>query len=194
MAKKTESIWKENIWNVPNLLTLIRLLLVPVYWVLFMQGHRHEALAVFLAASVTDILDGWIARKYHLITNVGKLLDPLADKIMVISVMLSHVLRGVIPWAVLAVLAAKEITMLVGGIILLREGVVVYAEKTGKIAQALTVSALVLCFFAEEFTALGFPAHLIVLAVAMILTLCALFFYTRQALQKHHAVKSGTAE
>lgn len=185
---------KENILNVPNLLTLIRLLLVPVYWVLFLRGQRHEALAVFLVASLTDILDGRIARKYNLVTSFGKLMDPLADKIMVISVMLSHVLRGVISWAVLAVLAAKEITMVVGGIILLRVGVVVYAKATGKIAQAAMVTALVLCFFDEEFYALGCPVHLIVLAIAVMLTLCALTLYTREALQKYHAAKGGAAE
>ena len=73
--------------NVPNVLTLIRLLLVPVYIALFAMGDRYAALTVFLLASLTDMLDGQIARKYGLVTDFGKLMDPLADKIMVVTAM-----------------------------------------------------------------------------------------------------------
>ena len=172
---------RENIWNVPNVLTMIRMLLIPVYWVLFMQEKRYIALAVFIAASLTDLLDGYIARKYHLITSFGKLMDPLADKLMVLSVMFSLALKGFVPWAPLVILLCKEGLMVLGGAVLLSKGVVVYAEKIGKIAQVFVVSSLILSFFAPEFQAWGFPAHLIVLWCAVVLTLCALVFYARSA-------------
>ena len=73
---------KEKIWNVPNVLTMIRMLLIPVYWVLFMNGHRFIALAVFVIASLTDLADGYIARKYHLITDFGKLMDKFRNVII----------------------------------------------------------------------------------------------------------------
>ena len=174
---------KENIWNVPNLLTMLRMVLIPVYWVLFMRDRRIAALIVFVIASITDFLDGRIARKYNLITNFGKLFDPLADKLMVLSVMLGFVIKGVIPWPIMAIVLAKEGTMLLGGTLMLKRGFVVYAEMIGKVAQVAMLTGLILCFFEEKFTALGVPVHLIVLWLAVALTLAALVFYVRRALQ-----------
>lgn len=178
---------KEKIWNVPNVLTMIRMLLIPVYWVLFMNGHRFIALAVFVIASLTDLADGYIARKYHLITDFGKLMDPLADKLMVLSVMLSLALKNYVPWAPLVILLCKEGLMVLGGVVLLKKGVVVFAEKIGKYAQTLVVSSLLLSFFAPEFLNMGFALHLIVLWCAVALTLCALIFYGRSAIEKYKA-------
>lgn len=174
---------KENIWNVPNVLTMLRMALIPVYWVLFMRDQRIAALVVFAVASITDFLDGRIARKYNLITDFGKLFDPLADKLMVLSVLLGFVLKGVIPWYALAIVLVKEGIMLVGGTLMLKRGFVVYAEMIGKVAQTAMLLALILCFFEEQFTALGVPVHLIVLGCAVALTLAALVFYVRRALQ-----------
>lgn len=174
---------REKIWNVPNVLTMIRALLIPVYWVVFMNGNRYLALAIFIVASATDLLDGYIARKYHLITNFGKLMDPLADKLMVLSVMLSLAIRGWLPWAALIILLCKEGLMVLGGAFMLKKGVVVYAEKIGKYAQALVVSSLVLSFFAEDWFH-TFPLHLIVLWCAVALTLCALGFYGKRAIDR----------
>ena len=189
MARK-----KENIWNVPNLLTMIRMALIPVYWVLFMQDHRYIALAVFIAASLTDLADGYIARKYDLITDFGKLMDPLADKLMVISVMLSLAIKGLAPWAALAILVAKEITMVVGGLILLRMDVVVYAVKIGKYAQALVVASLLSCFFGDWFIEQGIlsaslPLHTVLVWCAVALTLCALCVYIQRAIRLYHEAK-----
>lgn len=174
---------KENIWNLPNVLTILRMLLIPVYWVLMMQGRRLFALGVFLVASATDLLDGYIARKYDLITDFGKLMDPLADKLMVLSVMFTLAQRNFVPWAPLIILLCKEGLMVLGGAVLLKKGVVVYAEKIGKYAQVLVVSSLVLSFFAPEFASLGFPVHLALMWCAVALTLCALGFYGKNGLR-----------
>lgn len=175
---------KEKIWNVPNILTMIRMLLIPVYWYVFLSGHTGWALFVFAVASMTDLADGYIARKYQLITNFGKLMDPLADKLMVLSVMLSLVIRGMAPWPALLILLCKEATMVLGGWLLYKKGVVVYSEKIGKAAQAMMVIGLVLCFFGGWLTEnLGFPLHAVVLWCAVALTLAALYFYTRKALR-----------
>lgn len=182
---------KENIWNVPNILTMIRLLLIPVYWVLMMNGHDYIALAVYIVASLTDLADGYIARKYNLITDFGKLLDPLADKLMVLSVMLSLVLRGILPALPLIILAVKEGLMVLGGVFMLKKGVVVYSQKIGKYAQFGVVCALILSFFHAFFTRIGFPLHVILLWVSVALTLCALVFYAGQCVKQLKEKKQG---
>jgi CDP-diacylglycerol--glycerol-3-phosphate 3-phosphatidyltransferase len=88
----------ENIWNVPNILTIFRIALIPVYIVFYRKGDYYVALTVFLVASLTDFLDGKIARKHHLVTSFGKLADPLADKLMCITVLLSFTFSGTAQW------------------------------------------------------------------------------------------------
>lgn len=182
---------KENIWNVPNVLTMIRMLLIPVYWFLILNGRLYAALAVFAIASLTDIADGFIARRYSLITNFGKLMDPLADKLMSVSVMLSMVVKGIAPWPVLALLVCKEITMVVGGMILYRNGVVVYSIWIGKLAQGAVVCSLLSCFFHEWLQSqCGFPLHLYLLWIAVALTLTALAVYMTQAIRTYRRIKN----
>ena len=183
---------KQKILNVPNVLTMIRMLLIPVYWHLFMNGNTYWALGVFALASLTDVADGFIARKYHLITDFGKLMDPMADKLMVISVMLSLALRGLAPRAALLIFLCKEIVMMLGGAVLYQKGIVVYALTIGKVAQATTVMGLLSCFFAEWFeTHLGFPLHRVIIWCAVVLTLCALVFYASDAMKKYRAAGQG---
>lgn len=175
---------KQNIWNVPNVLTLIRMALIPVFWVLFMKDQRYWALAVYVIASLTDLADGYIARKYNLITDFGKLMDPLADKLMVISMMLAWVLAGVLPWLPLSILLLKELLMVIGGALMLKKKIVVYAEKMGKYAQLMVVLSLISCFFHEHFTAMGFPLHLILIWAGVAMALLAFGFYAGRAVQR----------
>lgn len=175
---------KQKILNVPNILTMIRMLLIPVYWFVMMSGHTYPALGIFILASLTDLADGYIARKYDLITDFGKLMDPLADKLMVISVMLSLALKGMAPWPALLIILCKEALMVLGGALLYRKGVVVYAAKIGKYAQALVVSGLILSFFGDWLTEhLGFPLHTVVIWCAVALTLTALVIYGKNAVK-----------
>ena len=183
-------MWKETVkenWNVPNVLTLIRLLLIPVYVVFFTHGAKYQALTVFLVASFTDFLDGYIARKYKLITNFGKLMDPLADKIMVLSATLSmaignSLIAPVIPWAVVIILLGKEMLLISGSLFLYKQGFVAYSYMIGKVAHCFFIAGLVMSYFHEFFlsfaTFLPFTLDLAVLWIAVALTLCALVFYT----------------
>lgn len=181
---------KEKILNVPNTLTMMRMALIPVFWVLFMKEERYWALGVFVVASITDLLDGYISRKYNQVTNFGKLMDPLADKLMVISMMLVWALVGVVPWLPLCILVGKELVLLLGGLVMLKKGIVVSAKKAGKIAQACMVSSLILCFFNEcWWEPLGVPVHLIVLWCAVALTLYALAFYVNDAVRLYKESK-----
>lgn len=181
---------KQKILNVPNVLTIIRMLLIPVYWFVFMDGHTEWGLAIFLIASLTDLADGYIARKYNQITDFGKLMDPLADKLMVVSVMLSLALKGMAPWPALLIILCKELLMVLGGALLYKKGVVVYAVKIGKYAQLLVVTGLVLCFFGDWLTShLGFPLHTVVIWCAVALTLTALVVYGKDGIRKYREAK-----
>lgn len=123
--------------NLPNKLTLLRIILVP-FFVLFMliEGSplfTASALAIFAIASLTDMLDGKIARKYNLVTNFGKLMDPLADKILVMSAMICFVAVDKAPaWIVITILA-REFLVTSLRLIAAGEGVVIAADKWGKI-------------------------------------------------------------
>ena len=183
---------KQKIWNVPNVLTMIRMALIPVFWALFFtEGCRYWALAVYVIASLTDLADGYIARKYNLVTDFGKLMDPLADKLMVISMMLAWVIVGVLPVLPLVILLLKELLMVIGGAVMLKKKIVVYAEKMGKYAQVAVVLSLVACFFHEYFVKIGVPVHLILIWIGVAMALCALAFYVRRAIERLHAAEEG---
>ena len=105
--------------SIPNLLSLLRLVLVPVFAVVFFQpapdAHRWAVL-IYLTAFLTDVADGWIARHFNQITKLGRILDPLADKLMTFTVIICITADGIIPlWAVV-VFFLKELTMAIGGL------------------------------------------------------------------------------
>ena len=180
-------------WNVPNVLTIIRLLLVPVYILLFALGEKYSALSVFLLASLTDLLDGRIARKYNLITDFGKLMDPLADKVMVVTAMFSmaigsKTISAVIPWAAVIILFIKELIMVIGSAVMLRYQIVVYSTMVGKVAQCMFIASLVAVYFHDWFAALCagwfMPLDLIILWISTALTLWALIIYVTRGARK----------
>ncbi len=170
---------KPSAVNLPNALTLFRFLLIPVFIYLMSIDQMMPALAVFIIASLTDILDGWIARKYNLITDFGKLFDPLADKLMVLSLLMMFVVKDIAPFAAIAILFIKEMLLMIGGILLLKRNLVVYSQRIGKIAQFVTVLALILCFFHKQFNAWGYPIHLYVLWTSVGLAILSFIFYFR---------------
>ncbi|MCL6457796.1 MAG: CDP-alcohol phosphatidyltransferase family protein, partial [Gorillibacterium sp.] len=86
---------RELTW--PNVLTLLRFLLIPVYLYIFFTGHEESAFLIMLLAGVTDVLDGYIARKRNQVTELGSMLDPLADKLMLLTVIFSLTVAGWIP-------------------------------------------------------------------------------------------------
>lgn len=179
-----------NIWNVPNVLTMIRLALIPVF-VLFHAAHREKvALLVFCVASLTDWLDGHIARKHHLITDFGKLMDPLADKLMVCTALIMQGLNGTFPVAAILIVIIKELVMIYGSSYLLAHDVVVYANLWGKLAQCSFILALVLSFWHTDFTAMGFPIDRVCLWIAVVLAGVALVDYTRMALDKLREIRA----
>jgi len=127
----------------PNLLTLLRILAIPVVGLLLtFPGPRQAwtAMFVYLAASLTDFLDGWIARRFGLVTALGKLLDPLADKLLVISTLLMLAVldrRPGIPGWLLVVIVGREFAVTGLRSIAAAEGIVLAADSTGKAKMLL---------------------------------------------------------
>ena len=133
--------------NIPNVLTIIRIVLIPVFIALYYRGRPVLAFAVYVAACLTDAADGYLARKLNQVTPFGKLMDPLADKLMQLSMMLCLASTGHMPWWVLIVLLTKEIVMVTGGTLLLKKrDVVVMSNWSGKAATVLLILAIVAIF------------------------------------------------
>lgn len=131
--------------NVPNILTVIRLLLIPSFaYFLYIESYR-IAVLLFVLSGITDILDGYIARKYNLITSWGKLADPLADKLMQITALIILTIQGNIPTFILIIVILKELLMGIGSILLLKkEKYVVSANWYGKLATVVFFIAIIM--------------------------------------------------
>lgn len=111
-----------RIWNVPNCLSFVRLALVPVFLVLVISGQDVLALITLVVSSVTDYLDGLIARRFNQITRLGQLLDPAADRLFIFATLVGLVVREVVPWWLLVVIVGRDVLMLVLGVILASHG------------------------------------------------------------------------
>ena len=179
-----------NIWNVPNVLTMIRLALIPVFVVLHAMALEKLALLTFCIASFTDWLDGYIARKYNLITDFGKLMDPLADKLMVCTALIMQGLNGTFPVVAIIIVIIKELVMIYGSSYMLAHDVVVYANIWGKLAQCSFILALVLSFWHQDFTAMSFPIDRVCLWIAVVIAVVALVDYTLTALKTLREIKA----
>lgn len=125
-----------------NKLTILRVLLIPVFLVLAYTGHTHWALAVFVIASLTDLLDGYIARHYHQITDFGKFMDPLADKVLVMAAMCYFVEAGRMPGWALAIVLLREFAVSGMRLVAVEQGRVIAAAWSGKIKTAATMVCL----------------------------------------------------
>lgn len=132
--------------QIPNILSSFRLVLVGVFVYLFVSRQYVLSMIVYLTAFATDILDGYLARKHDWITNAGKVLDPLADKLMLFAVLCCFYSIGKIPLYVLLITFIKDLVMIVIGVVLYSKKVVVYADWFGKIATGLFFIAIILTF------------------------------------------------
>jgi len=139
------------VMNVPNALSFLRLLLVPVFVLVFFSdvpGALYWAAGIYLFAGLTDIVDGAIARKFNMITRLGRVIDPLADKLMQVAVFVCMAVKGFIPVWVILILAAKEAVLLVGGakILHVRKDIPssnIYGKAAACIFYAVTLAIIV---------------------------------------------------
>ena len=185
---------KKHSWiNLPNALTALRILLVPAFLIAFFNSPRDRqlpSLLIFLAAGLTDCLDGFCARRLNQITMLGKVLDPIADKLLTASVILCLAWLGAISWAVLAVIVVKEMYMGVGAGICLKKGVEVQSDIYGKLATLLFYPAVLLCWPWHGNAVLGGIGHVLVY-ISVALSLLAAVHYTRDSVKKWKEIKAG---
>jgi cardiolipin synthase len=142
----------DDLLTIPNLLSLTRIGLIPLFMGFLLTGQDGLALGVLVAAAATDFLDGFLARRLHQITRLGKVLDPIADRLMILTATLGLMYRGFLPlWLVLVVLA-RDIAMLVLGILIARHRLTPpRVTLLGKSATALLLIALPVLVVAAAF-------------------------------------------
>ncbi|MDD3409228.1 MAG: CDP-diacylglycerol--glycerol-3-phosphate 3-phosphatidyltransferase [Eubacteriales bacterium] len=159
--------------NWPNRLTLVRIALIPLLIVLMQFENtacRLLALLVFLAAAATDWLDGWMARKYHIVTNFGKFLDPVADKLLVLSTMIALAGLGRFPaWACIVVLF-RELSVDGLRLVAAEQGRVIAAGKLGKIKTTVQMITLIV-YLCENWLIGVYPMDQVLLWITVGMTL-----------------------
>lgn len=160
--------------QIPNLLSVVRLLCIPVFVLLFRLDYRLAAAGIFCFASATDVLDGYLARRNGWITNVGKLLDPLADKLMQFTVLLCLTLSfsgpsKVIATMVLILFSLKELAMIVGALVVLR-------VKNDTVASVWYGKLATVIFFVITITLILDPDNFALCAVLCALLVCTILF------------------
>ena len=172
--------------HVPNILTIIRLLLIPIIIFYVFTGNYILAFVFFTISGLTDIADGFIARKFNLISNFGKLMDPLADKLTQIATLTSLVLTNIIPIWILLIVLLKEFIMICGASFLYGKDVVVYSKWYGKLATVLFYIAIVISLLLKQFELIGIWKHLdlSLYTIALIATIFSLIMYIKDLYKK----------
>jgi len=170
--------------NLPNILTIARLFMVPCFVFCYVKGSDgtlvygvYYAAALFILAALTDILDGYIARKYNQITDFGKLADPLADKMMQLAAIACLTVYGRIAIWILCVFIVKELLLIIGGARMLSVfKYVVYSKWSGKAATVVLFVCIVSIMVFPEITKLQATW---MMGICVIFTLIALFNYIK---------------
>ena len=166
--------------NLPNKLTVLRICMIPFFFFFLLyeggasRNMRILADILFIAASLTDLLDGKIARKYNLVTNFGKFMDPLADKLLVCSALICLIELGQLPAWVVIIIISREFIISGFRLVAADNGIVIAASYWGKFKTVFQMTAVILLIF--NIPSLALLTN-IVLAVAVVLTVVSLADY-----------------
>lgn len=184
------------LWNIANILTLVRILLVPLFVLAFVHdggrdtGWRLAAAAVFFLASATDRLDGQLARKYRLITDVGKIADPIADKALIGAALICLSLQHELWWWVTAVILVREIGITLMRFWVIRYGVIA-ASPGGKLKTVLQSLAIFLYLLPLQSTAWLEWSATVVMGAALALTVGTGADYVVRAVRLRAGARRG---
>lgn len=180
--------------HIPNILSVIRIFLVFVFvFVLFVFDSPFWAIIIFLIAGATDVVDGYLARRFNWITNLGKVLDPFADKLMQCTVLVCFWIKGLIPlWFVIPYFAKEVATLVFGAIVIRRRNVVVVSKWYGKAAVCLFYLTIVISAAFKDFFTGNQLAQILAFAPAVICTLAVFVAYFKHYWKlKKEAVSRG---
>ena len=168
--------------NLPNKLTILRMIMIPFFVVFLMlpigegAAHRYVALAIFVAASLTDTLDGYIARRDHLVTDFGKFMDPLADKLLVCSAMICLIETGELPFWIVIIIIAREFIISGFRQIAADNGIVIAASKWGKL-KTISQMVMIIVLLADFPGQAVYAIEQILIYLALVLTVVSLLDY-----------------
>ena len=172
--------------NLPNKLTVVRVLMIPFFvWFMLpslggeMAASKWIALAIFCIASLTDLLDGKIARKYNLVTNFGKFMDPLADKLLVGAAMICLVEMGRLPAWIVIVIIIREFIISGFRLIASDNGIVIAASYWGKFKTVFQMAMIIVLIAAFEGSVFAVVEQILIW-VSLILTIVSLVDYIRK--------------
>lgn len=141
-----------RVLTVPNLLSFLRLALVPVFLALIIQGQDGLALLVLVISSVTDFLDGLIARTFRQVSRLGQLLDPAADRLFIFAALIGLAVREVIPWWLVVIIVSRDVMLLILGIVLANHGFgPLPVHHLGKVATLCLFYALPILMLGQAF-------------------------------------------
>ena len=169
--------------HIPNILSVIRILLVGVFVYTMFFVNAYVAMIVFLVAGATDVVDGYLARRNNWITELGKILDPVADKLMQCTVLVSLYIKHIIPlWFVIPFFIKEIVTLVTGFLVLRKRSVVVVSKWYGKMTVCIFYATIVLSVFIEDVLRGNLPLTILVFLPAVV---CAVF--TLSAYFKHYS-------
>ena len=163
--------------HIPNILTVIRFIFIPSIVLALVYDNYLLALILFTLSSLTDVLDGKIARKYNAISDFGKLMDPLADKLTQLSILLTLAIKGVIDWWIVVILVLKETVMIAGASFLYGKSLVVSSKWYGKLTTVLIYIAVVSSCIIKIYGFYRFDIYIYALAVLFAIFSLIMYFY-----------------
>ena len=164
--------------HIPNILTVLRFFIIPFIIYYLVKDEYIYAFIMLAFSGLTDVLDGFIARKFNLITNFGKLIDPLADKLTQIAVLCTLLFKGVIPVWIVVIVLLKEASMICGASFLYGRDLVVSSRWYGKAATVLFYIAIATSLIIRLFS-LNFSFDIFIYYLALIMTIFSLIMYFR---------------
>ena len=178
---------------IPNILSAIRICLVFVFVILFFNEKIWAALFVFLFAGATDVLDGYLARRNNWITPMGKILDPLADKLMQCTVLICLYIGGFVPlWFVIPFFVKEIFTLCIGVIVIKRRNVTVVSKWYGKFTVCLFYLTIALSIIFADFFSKHMWLELVIYIPAIGFAIFSVVAYVKHyAFLKHEKIKKG---
>ena len=178
VGNSMECMCREKNLNAANLLTLLRIALLPAIVWRFVQEDWRGSLAIYITAMLTDVADGVIARRFNQTTMLGRLLDPLADKLSLLTMLSLFAAGGQIPMWVLYLVLIKELALIAGSAAALRWSVVVYALPVGKATTVTFALSIILRFLGRRMAAD------VLLGVSLGLSFVSLVWYTAACIRR----------
>ncbi|NLW22340.1 MAG: CDP-diacylglycerol--glycerol-3-phosphate 3-phosphatidyltransferase [Tissierellia bacterium] len=178
--------------NLANKITLLRVLMIPIFMIVLLSGFNYSsyiAALIFAIASATDGLDGYIARSRNQITTFGKFIDPLADKLLVSTALISLVQLGKVPAWIVVIIIAREFTITGFRIIAASEGITIAASSLGKIKTSTQLIAIIALLINNyPFKLIQFPFDIIMLYISLFFTILSGADYLYK---NRHVLKTG---